>query len=72
MYEQGILCINRACEHFLLCSTYEIKASNEIKKIGYQKIHHLIGCPSMNEDPNNCSFYKEMCKYKEIDRSFHK
>lgn len=62
--------MNESCPNIHTCRNYRMRVSDDLKDTIYERPFLLLGCPSMNEDPNNCSFYKEMCKYKEITRSF--
>ena len=68
--EVPIMILNRACKNFFLCSNYEIDASDEARRAGLNKIHFITGCPSLHENPDECKFYKAMCRYIEINKCF--
>ena len=59
-----IMYINRACKNFHIC--YNYKSDTQ-----YEKPFVLLGgCPSMNENPDDCKFYKEILKFNKIDAGF--
>ena len=63
-----IMNINRACPHFEYCSSYKIKVSDNFINSPYENAYLLLGgCPSMNENPDDCKFYKEILKFNKID-----
>lgn len=66
--EVPVMILNRACKNFFLCSNYEIPASDEARRAGLNRPHFLTGCPSLHEEPDECKFYKEMCRFIEINR----
>lgn len=64
--------INRACVHFYTCYNYTMEVSERFQNTEYERPYLLLGCPSMNENPDDCKFYKEILKYDKIEADFHK
>lgn len=67
-----IMYINRACKNFNICYTYHMEVSDNLINTGYERPFLLLGCPSMNENADECKFYKEILKFNKIDEDFRR
>ena len=68
-----IMNINKACKNFHTCYNYKMQVSENLRNTQYEKPFLLLGgCPSMNENPDDCKFYKEILRFNKIDADFYK
>lgn len=68
----GAININRGCENFNVCYNYRMEVSDNLVNTEYERPFLLLGCPSMNENSNDCKFYKEILRFNKIDVCFKK
>ena len=52
--------LNIGCPNIDICNHYRMRVSDELKNTPYERPFLLLGCPSMNENPSDCKFYKEI------------